>query len=251
MILTGLGLLAANVHAQQRLQAPTVIAGPQSPAPLRQSASPPPVAQPAAQLGQQSQPAAPAQPATPAPAPRAPRPAGNDFMADMMGGPARPQGAAPADSTLRIHLTSERADNAPASTVIGGAETPFYGHVPSLPAPPPRSAQHEEMILRMRMAVEEVAAQYGNPGFAQVFTNDPVRAKVLRRRMAILKQVDLLNAEIATLETHKTQTQQELQTTRQRVETSKQELKTIEEQVREMNTRLQSARTLLQTLAQQ
>jgi septal ring factor EnvC (AmiA/AmiB activator) len=107
------------------------------------------------------------------------------------------------------------------------------------------------MILRMTMAVEEVAAQYGSPSFAQVFTNDPVRAKVLRRRMEILKQVDRLNAEIALLETRRTQSNQELQVTQQRVEKSKQELTTIQEQVREMNTRLQNARNLLQTLAQQ
>jgi hypothetical protein len=171
-------------------------------------------------------------------------------MADMMGSGARPAVAA-TDNSLRAFDPATRADNAATTTVVGGVETPFYGSVPSLPPPPARSTQHEEMILRMRIAVEEVASQYGNPSFAQVFTNDPVRAKVLRRRMETLKQVDRLNAEIAVLETRRTQSRHELQATQQRVEVSKQELTNIEERVREMNSRLQNARNLLQTLAQQ
>jgi hypothetical protein len=171
----------------------------------------------------------------------------------MMGGARTPQGSLPAspEAVMRSHEAASRADNAPASTMIGGAEAPFYGSVPALPPSPPRATRHEEMITRMKMAVEDVAAQYGNPSFAQVFTNDPVRAKVLRRRLEILKQVDRLNAEIADLETRRTQSRQELQVSRQRVESTKQELKSIQDQVREMNTRLQNARNLLQSLAQQ
>jgi hypothetical protein len=173
-------------------------------------------------------------------------------MADMIGrGPAQDSLPVSPEALVRSHDAATRADNAPATTVVGGAEAPFYGSVPSLPPSPPRSAQYEEMITRMKMAVEDVAAQYGNPSFAQVFTNDSVRAKVLRRRMEILKQVDRLNAEIAVLETRRTQSLQELQVTRQRVEATRQELKTVQDQVREMNTRLQNARNLLQSLAQQ
>jgi hypothetical protein len=242
-----------NARAQQRLQAPATIPAWQTqaarPAPPPPAEPPPAASRPAAQLGMQPQSPAAARPVPPAPAP-APRPA--DLMADMMRGPALRDGQpVPADDLLRSHDAATRADNAPASTVIGGAEAPFYGSVPSLPPSPPRSAQHEEMITRMKMAVEDVAAQYGNPSFAQVFTNDPVRAKVLRRRMEVLRQVDRLNAEIAALETRRTQSRQELQATRQRVESTKQELKTIQDQVREMNTRLQNARNLLQSLAQQ
>jgi hypothetical protein len=241
IILAGFGVLAVSARAQQRLQTQ-----PSIPAWQTQAARPAP--QPAAQLGVQPQPSAP--PSAPAPSAATPRPV--DLMADMMGG-ARTQDSPPVspETLMRSHDTSSRADHAPASTVIGGAEAPFYGSVPSLPPSPPHSAQHEEMITRMKMAVEDVAAQYGNPSFAQVFTNDPVRAKVLRRRMDVLKQVDRLNAEIATLETRRTQSMQELQATWQRVESSKQELKSIQDQVREMNTRLQNARNLLQSLAQQ
>ncbi|OAM89945.1 hypothetical protein OH491_16990 [Termitidicoccus mucosus] len=251
IILAGLGFLAVSARAQPRLQTPATIPAGQTQA-ARPTPQPSAAPQPAVQLGMQPQPAAAPQSTPPAPVPAAAGPRPADLMADMLGGP-RTQDGLPVspEALMRSHDTSSRADNAPASTVIGGVETPFYGSVPSLPPSPPRSAQHEEMITRMKMAVEDVAAQYGNPSFAQVFTNDPVRAKVLRRRMEVLKQVDRLNAEIATLETHRTQSQQELQVTRQRVESSKQELKTIQDQVREMNTRLQNARNLLQSLAQQ
>jgi hypothetical protein len=251
IILAGFGVLAVSARAQQRLQTPPSIPAWQTQA-ARPAPQQPAAPQSAAQLGVQPQSAAAPQPAPSAPVPSAAAPRPADLMADMMGG-ARTQDSPPVspDALMRSHDTSSRADHAPASTVNGGAEAPFDGSVPSLPPSPPRSAQHEEMITRMKMAVEDVAAQYGNPSFAQVFTNDPVRAKVLRRRMDVLKQVDRLNAEIATLETRRTQSMQELQATWQRVESSKQELKSIQDQVREMNTRLQNARNLLQSLAQQ
>lgn len=43
--------------------------------------------------------------------------------------------------------------------------------------------RYQEMLDRMRAAVEEVAQLYGNPTFLQVFTNDTARASELKHRL--------------------------------------------------------------------
>lgn len=58
----------------------------------------------------------------------------------------------------------------------------------------------EEMRVRMRLAVERVAAEYGNPVFAELFTNDPLRARVLRNRLQLLKDYEALTARVVEME---------------------------------------------------
>ncbi|MDR2981942.1 MAG: hypothetical protein LBV12_06805, partial [Puniceicoccales bacterium] len=60
--------------------------------------------------------------------------------------------------------------------------------------------EREVMKTRMRMAVEAVAAEYGNPTFVEIFTNDPIRAQALRKRLQLLQNYEALVAEIAALE---------------------------------------------------
>jgi len=45
------------------------------------------------------------------------------------------------------------------------------------------SRRYDEMLDRMRAAVEDIAALYGNPTFLQVFTNDASRADELKARL--------------------------------------------------------------------
>ena len=65
---------------------------------------------------------------------------------------------------------------------------------------PAEIAEREEMRARMRIAVEKVAAEYGNPVFAEVFTNDTLRARVLGGRLQLLHNYEDLLAQIAGLE---------------------------------------------------
>jgi hypothetical protein len=62
-----------------------------------------------------------------------------------------------------------------------------------------KNEQREEMFARMRLAVEGVAAEYGNPTFAEFFTNDALRAKVFRQRLQLLRNYDKLQSELVEL----------------------------------------------------
>jgi predicted nucleic acid-binding Zn-ribbon protein len=94
------------------------------------------------------------------------------------------------------------------------------------------------MVARMRLAVERIAAEYGNPTFAQVFTNDAVQAQAFRKRVQLLHRAEAINAEIAELEKQKLVAKDELDTVRQ-------ELAALQEQADALTNRLTRARTML------
>lgn len=84
--------------------------------------------------------------------------------------------------------------------------------LPPAPAPLPTTPEREEMYKRMRVAVERVAAEYGNPRFAQFFSNDTLRTKVLKQRMQLLQNYDQLQLEITKLRKKRTELESDLQT---------------------------------------
>ena len=55
------------------------------------------------------------------------------------------------------------------------------------------------MFGKMRAAVEEIAALYGDPLFVQVFTNDRTKAAELRARLAETESLAALRSETETL----------------------------------------------------
>jgi hypothetical protein len=59
--------------------------------------------------------------------------------------------------------------------------------------------QYEEMLEKMRAAVEEIAQLYGNPLFLQVFTNDAGRASELKQRLRSAQTEDDIRGELAEL----------------------------------------------------
>ena len=73
-----------------------------------------------------------------------------------------------------------------------------------------KNARREEMRVRMRQAVGQVAEEYGNPPFAEVFTNDPIRARVLRNRLRLLGNYEELAAEVRQLAAEREKRSQEL-----------------------------------------
>lgn len=103
-----------------------------------------------------------------------------------------------------------------------------------------RSEQQDQMIYEMRTAVQQVANNYGNPYFAQVFTNDPMQAQLMRKRIQTLQNIDVIKNEIAALESQKAQTKQE-------AENARRELSALQEQINAMNARLMKARSALST----
>jgi chromosome segregation ATPase len=85
--------------------------------------------------------------------------------------------------------------------------------LPPAPAPLQTTPEREEMYTRMRVAVERIAAEYGNPRFAQFFSNDTLRTKVLKQRMQLLQNYDLLQAEISKLQKKKNEVEKNLKMT--------------------------------------
>jgi len=63
----------------------------------------------------------------------------------------------------------------------------------------PAQKRYDEMLSRMRAAVEEVAQLYGNPTFLEVFTNDPEKAADLKRRLRTDRTGEQVRAEAADL----------------------------------------------------
>lgn len=57
----------------------------------------------------------------------------------------------------------------------------------------------DEMRRRIAAAVEDILSLYGNPPFAEVITNDQVRAAALRSQLALVGQAESLRTEIANL----------------------------------------------------
>jgi hypothetical protein len=60
--------------------------------------------------------------------------------------------------------------------------------------------RYEEMLNRMKAAVEEIAQLYGNPIFLQVFTNDAGRASELKQRLRTARTGEEIRQELADLE---------------------------------------------------
>jgi len=81
---------------------------------------------------------------------------------------------------------------------VSEAKLPMPANVTSQPAAvlPPNP---EEMRRRIAAAVEEILSLYGNPPFAEVITNDQVRAAALRAQLAKVAKAESLTSEIAKL----------------------------------------------------
>ncbi len=60
--------------------------------------------------------------------------------------------------------------------------------------------RYDEMLGKMRAAVEEIAQLYGNPVFLQVFTNDIDRASELKERLRSARSGADLRRELADLQ---------------------------------------------------
>ncbi len=58
----------------------------------------------------------------------------------------------------------------------------------------------DEMLAKMRAAVEEIAGLYGNPSFVQIFTNSQQMADQLRERLKQTDSLKRLRAETLELE---------------------------------------------------
>lgn len=92
---------------------------------------------------------------------------------------------------------------APSDFIPPVGENALAVHETTTPAPPAAvvaPGSQEEMLLKMRVAVERIAEDYGNLKFAQIFTNDPARATALRERVAAIASLDRLKREIAAME---------------------------------------------------
>lgn len=105
-----------------------------------------------------------------------------------------PSSAVPLEAEFAF--ASARTQYAPAAGKNQGANSLLR----TVQRTPAEIAEREEMRARMRLAVEKVAAEYGNPVFAEVFTNDPLRARVLGGRLQLLHNYEELVAQIGALE---------------------------------------------------
>lgn len=109
------------------------------------------------------------------------------------------------------------------------------------PARDPSAAKHapnSEMIARMRIAVGQIAAEHGNPVFAHIFTNDPLQAQLMRKRIQLAQRMDLLKSDIDSLEQKKLSMKREIETTQR-------ELLALQQQAEALAAKIQKASTLL------
>jgi hypothetical protein len=60
--------------------------------------------------------------------------------------------------------------------------------------------RYDEMLGKMRAAVEEIAQLYGNPVFLQVFTNDAGKAAELKERLKAAQGTEEIRRELENLE---------------------------------------------------
>jgi hypothetical protein len=58
----------------------------------------------------------------------------------------------------------------------------------------------DEMLSKMRDAVQGIAESYGNPIFIQVFTNDREKALLLKQRLQSSKRGEQIRVELSNLE---------------------------------------------------
>ena len=72
--------------------------------------------------------------------------------------------------------------------------------VPEREAEQRADKRYEEMLNRMRAAVEEIAQLYGDPVFLQVFTNDAGRASELKQRLKATSTGEDIRRELTELE---------------------------------------------------
>lgn len=219
-------LLAGVVHAQTaapRLAAPLVI--PATPAQQQASANAEPARKVQLQLPMQAAPAPAAQPvvvATPA-----------------SSVPVQPAAAMETRvETPRTHddFAEIMMQTGPQPKVVAAKEKPKVD-IPG-PGGTRAAAERAEMIARMRIVVEQIAAEYGNPTFAQVFTNDAVQAQVLRKRVQMLHRMEAIKAEITALQKQKEDVTAEL-------DASRQDLVALQQQAEALTNRLQKARFAL------
>ncbi|AHF94076.1 hypothetical protein OPIT5_04660 [Opitutaceae bacterium TAV5] len=156
-----------------------------------------------------------------------------------------PENAAPA-SAGQVAVAPDGGSAHPAQTVAAAAspQPPAFPDLPLLPdntgltspAMEQSRALREEMIGRMRRSVEQIASEYGNPVFTQIFTNDTVRAQLLRERMYLLTHFDALAAKIEELTKEKAAAEQQAETARRRLES----LRTEASELRRRNNELRS-----------
>jgi hypothetical protein len=60
--------------------------------------------------------------------------------------------------------------------------------------------RYDEMLSKMREAVQSIAESYGNPMFVQVFTNDREKAVMLKQRLQSSKRGEEIRLELTKLE---------------------------------------------------
>lgn len=126
----------------------------------------------------------------------------------------------------------------PADEMIPARNTAVSRAPETAAAPQARTVQNAEMIKRMRMAVEKIAAEYGNPTFAQIFTNDPIQAQLYRKRLQLVQRMDLARAELEAIEQQKIVTKNEADAMRR-------ELVALQRQAEALSSRIQQARSVL------
>ncbi len=110
---------------------------------------------------------------------------------------------------------------------------------------PAEIAEREEMRARMRIAVEKVAAEYGNPVFAEVFTNDPLRARVLGGRLQLLHNYEELVAQLAALEKQRQAAAQAVD------EASRNRMAQIQNEIRQLERQRESVALAVERAVQQ
>ena len=98
---------------------------------------------------------------------------------------ARLVGAAFALMAFTLHAADEPASPSPAQSKAESAD------------------RTEEMLSKMRSAVEEIAELYGNPSFVQIFTNNREMADELRQRLRATEAIGTMKAEVVALAARK------------------------------------------------
>jgi DNA repair ATPase RecN len=90
------------------------------------------------------------------------------------------------------------------SVPVGATTSDFSVSSNAIATPPDEesraSERYDEMLGRMQNALEEIAQQYGNPLFLQVFTNDPERAAELKARLISDRRAEDIRRELVSLE---------------------------------------------------
>ncbi|MDF9833691.1 hypothetical protein M2103_001923 [Ereboglobus sp. PH5-5] len=221
-------LLSGVVCAQNvapRLAAPLVI--PAAPTTTRPVATKEPVREAQVQLPVQAAP----QPAKPAPQ-------------ISMAAPSAPVAQTVSTPTASVQFDDGLGELMKGARPYSDPRSKMKSKKTSIPGPGGTEASQlrDEMIMRMKRAVEQIASEYGNPTFAQVFTNDAVQAQVLRKRVQMLHRMETIRTEIAALQKQKEQVRAE-------VDASQHELIALQQQAEALTNRLQKARFALGSIS--